>query len=63
MVIDLDLFKQETIKLGNIEVDSDNFVMMVEEMPDGVYRICSLKEEDREDPCVPMFKGGIRIRW
>ena len=49
----------DRMELGDIEISSLQFKEITGQMPEGYYRICSLKQEDGNTPCVTMLKRSL----
>lgn len=55
----LDNKERNEIDLGNIKISSTNLKSITDPLPQGQYAVCSLKETDKDNPCVLMVKGDL----
>jgi len=50
---------KQKINFGEIDISSKNLNSIVEPLPEGRFNLCSLKERNKDSPCIPMFKGAL----
>ena len=55
----LDYREDKTLQFGNIEVGVDDYEAITTPLPEGQFALCSLKEEDKDNPCVILTKVGL----
>jgi len=55
----VDYKNNNEITFGNIKISSTNLKTLADAVPEGNYVLCSLKEEDGDNPCVAMLKREL----
>lgn len=52
--------QKNKVDLGNIEISSSSLNILSDAVPDNyAYRVCSLKKEDGDNPCVTLLKRKL----
>ena len=59
LVIGITEYKNNQMNIENLKINSKQFNSIYQPLPEGKYVLCSMKEEDKNNPCVLMFKERI----
>jgi len=51
---------KEIIRINNIKISLNNLESIFKPLPEGKYILCSMKKENKNNPCVLMLKGVIK---